>query len=136
MNSRVIGTIVCTLGFLVLATTLSAAPEALIANIPFNFSFGDQGLSRGQYTVNVVNGKVIQLMNSDGRVLFSLSQNASPEKTKAGNVLVFRRYGDSYFLSKVVWASGSGWELPKSRGETEAARQHPGSPTIETATAK
>ena len=120
---------------LVLATTASAQTTSLRANVPFNFAVGDKYLDKGEYTVYVMNSRLLQLVSSRGASAYSLSQTVSSKDFKDRSVLVFWRYGDTYFLSKVIREDGAAWELPKSRSEIEVAKKYPG-PKIETAAAK
>ena len=95
----------------------------LKANIPFNFVVGDQQLPSGEYQVKQLQSGVVQVQGratrSSATVLTMSTQAAQiPNVGK----LVFNRYGDQYFLSK-IWApsSGTGHELRKSRLEREVA---------------
>ena len=132
---RVSATLLAMVGILALTTTASAQSMPMRANIPFDFAVGDRHLDKGEYIVRVESG-VVQLRSTKGSGAFSLSQAASPGKSQTGNVLEFRRYGDAYFLSKLLWADGVARELPKTRSEIEIARKYPGVRAIETATAK
>jgi hypothetical protein len=95
----------------------------LKADIPFNFVVGDKQLPSGKYHVKQLQSGVVQVQ---GRVTRS-SATVLTISTQARQVadvgkLVFNRYGDQYFLSR-IWApsSGTGHELRKSRLEREVA---------------
>ena len=133
---RVSATLFILIVILAMASTASAQSTPMRANIPFDFTVGDRHLDKGDYRVRVTTLGVLQLQSSNGSAAFSLLQAAPQENPQTRGALVFRRYGDAYFLSKIVWADGLARELPKTRGEIEIARKYPGAPAIETATAR
>jgi hypothetical protein len=98
------------------------------ANIPFSFTIGNQTLPAGEYTVRPVNqdsGKTALLFKSaDGRTnrivnMMTAERSATQEET----VIVFTKYGESYFLSQ-VWTDGDryGLALPKSSAERQLSK--------------
>ena len=133
---RVSATLFVLIVILAMALTASAQSTPMRANIPFDFTVGDRHLDKGDYRVRVTTLGVLQLQSSDGSAAFSLLQAAPEENRRTRGALMFRRYGDAYFLSKIVWADGVARELPKTRGEIEIARKYPGAPAIETATVR
>jgi hypothetical protein len=92
------------------------------ANIPFDFTVGGEKLPAGEYTVR--NGSAqstleVRNLKTKQAVIaisygFVVRHGSKPQ-------LVFRRYGNQYFLAKVNDYS-SGIELPKSKAEREAAK--------------
>lgn len=97
----------CTLGVTATAQTMSA--QRVVASIPFSFHVGSTKLPAGKYTVTVLNSasdrKILQLRSAGGRasamtLTTTVNGNASDEAK-----LVFQRYGDQYFFSKVQMAS-------------------------------
>jgi len=125
------------LGLLAVMTVIVASVSAnaqslnyrLTANIPFDFSVGGEKLPAGKYWINRAqqsNGDtVVQIRSTDlhsNLVRFTIPVlAAAPAKNSS---LVFRRYGDEYFLAE-IWPMGSetGRELPKTRAERELARK-------------
>jgi predicted GNAT superfamily acetyltransferase len=109
-----------------LATTqVARAQETVLANIPFAFTAGQMTLPAGEYRVQKLTNDSSPLLirSTDGNgasivMTFAASANAPQDKSK----LVFRRYGNRYFLAQ-VWTAGSarGRELPKSAKEKEQA---------------
>ena len=92
------------------------------ANIPFDFMVGGEKLPAGQYTVDtgiVQSAMVVRNWNTK-RVAGAITQSF---QVRAGSKpqLVFRRYGDQYFLAKMITYS-SGIEAPRSKAEREAAK--------------
>ena len=118
---------------MIIAASVSANAQSLnyrlTANIPFDFSVGGEKLPAGKYWINRAqqsNGDtVVQIRSTDlhsNLVRFTIPVLASvPAKNSS---LVFRRYGDEYFLAE-IWPMGSetGRELPKTRAERELARK-------------
>jgi hypothetical protein len=92
------------------------------ANIPFDFMVGGEKLPAGKYTVekgHALNTVVVRNWKAK-RAVGSLS-HAFEVRNSSNPQLVFRRYGDQYFLAKVITYS-TGIELPKSKAEREAAK--------------
>jgi hypothetical protein len=100
----------------------------LRANIPFEFSVGNQTLPAGEYVVRCTNPasdmKVLQLRSSDGRESVMVRTNSVIGKTQEDAKLVFNRYGDHYFFAQ-AWlpADNIGMQASKSRNEKQIARE-------------
>jgi hypothetical protein len=120
------------IGALVLTTMVAfstaqaqSANQKLIANIPFEFSAGNQTLPAGHYQVTVVNPasdqKVLRLRGSNGRTVM-IQMHSVDGKARNSGRLVFHRYGDTFFLAQ-AWtpADTIGMEAPRSK--TERANQ-------------
>jgi hypothetical protein len=104
------------------AKAQASGPARLTANIPFEFSAGNETLPAGEYVVSCTNptsrGKVLHFRNKDGRhsVMIQTSDVIGPVRDYAR--LIFRRYGNRYFLAQ-AWmpADNNGLEARKSRTE-------------------
>ena len=97
----------------------------LKANIPFDFVVGEKRLPSGEYHVKSLNPVLTQIQSKDGHsTAIVLTTGMQAAKISDAGKLVFNRYSDQYFLSK-IWApsSDSGRELPKSRLEREVAQR-------------
>ena len=95
----------------------------LKADIPFNFVVGDTQLPSGEYHVKQLRPGVIQVQDKVTRSsAIVMTTGVQTEKTSDVGKLVFNRYGDNYFLSR-IWAPSSiiGRQLLKSRLEREVA---------------
>ncbi len=136
MTQKVIGTLICMTVIFALATIASAQSQKLIANIPFDFNVGSVELAAGSYMVDVTNSGVLELMDAKGKMIFSSSRPASQPKSQTQNALLFKRYGDAYFLSQLFWEGGLARELPKTGKEIELARRYQAVPTVKTAEAR
>jgi hypothetical protein len=95
------------------------------ANIPFDFSIGNSPLPSGEYTVSPAfegHNTVLVIRSADWRQQVIVQASAAESaKTLRENKLVFRRYGDQYFLSK-IWVRGQALALPTGHREREMAR--------------
>jgi hypothetical protein len=91
--------------------------------IPFNFNIGAQKFLAGQYDLKPLLQHTMMLRNQQGRGLTNMStisvRSMEPPNSTA---LIFRRYGEHYFLSQ-IWVAGDavGSEIPKCRSEIEIA---------------
>src|SRR6185503_5234129 len=83
----------------------------LKADIPFKFTVGDTQLPSGEYFVKKLHSGVIQVQGKSSA--FVMTTGGDGGNTSGGSKLVFNRYGDQYFLSR-IWAPGMGHELRKS----------------------
>ena len=118
-------------GLMVPAT--QAQSIMLKADIPFNFVVGDKQLPPGEYHVKQTHPSLTLIQSHDARSLAMVLTTATQAR-KISDVgkLVFNRYGDQYFLSK-IWtpSSDTGREVRKSRLEREVAqRLSEGAPTV------
>ena len=95
--------ILTTLSFLVMLTATSVYAQssaAVVAKIPFEFVIGNRAFPAGEYTFTYRFTNVIQIQSLDsGESMFVLTRPAETKKTR--NELVFNRYGDKYFLSRL-----------------------------------
>jgi hypothetical protein len=110
-------------GLMVPAT--QAQSILLKADIPFNFVVGDKQLPAGEYHVKQTHPNLTLIQSKDARSsAMVLTTAADSGKISDTGKLVFNRYADQYFLSK-IWAPSSdmGRELPKSRLEREVAQR-------------
>ncbi len=97
----------------------------LKAKIPFEFTVGKTMLPAGSYTVDsgVVRG-CLQISAEDrSKSVFVNTFGGQTSNKPSEAKLVFRRYGDQYFLWQ-VWNDGSdvAMQLPESRAERELIR--------------
>jgi hypothetical protein len=96
--------------------------RSIEANIPFDFMVSGKKLAAGKYTVETgIAQKALMVRNwKTKQAASSITQDY---QVRAGSKprLVFHRYGNQYFLAKVITYS-KGIELPKSKAEREAAK--------------
>jgi hypothetical protein len=81
------------------ARALSSNPVVL-AKVPFNFTVGHDQLPSGTYTISRDPWGLVTMQSIDRRLNVFVTTTVEPD-SMAGDKLVFRRYGDRYFLGKV-----------------------------------
>lgn len=118
ISTRILAATVGALGILVTAQASAQSPVGR-ARIPFEFTASDKTLPAGVYDVERVGAHREVLLLRGGRegVAFMGSSRASSSAEKSR--LVFRRYGDAYFLHE-VWLGGGrgiGYTVPESKAE-------------------
>ena len=100
----------------------------ITANVPFEFSIGEKKLPAGKYSVGRIrqgsDDTVLSVDDSGGHwKAIRASSSVQTLNTTNKARLVFRRYGNEYFLSQ-VWAAGAltGRQFPRSQHERELER--------------
>ena len=99
------------------------AQTLMRANIPFEFSVGETHFAPGEYDIRYSSHVLaVHQAAGDHAAAMSLTFQASRPNTPETGLLEFRRYGNSYFLSK-IWTPGNreGGALPKTAREKELA---------------
>jgi hypothetical protein len=100
--------------------------QAIRANVPFAFTAGNKELPSGTYTISPESSNVIKVQNMDQSIRLFLTTAPSPDGLIKGSKLVFRKYGDQYFLSEVLNSSSTlNVQLPLSKAEKSARYQEP-----------
>jgi hypothetical protein len=114
--------------FIALAiTSVQAETQGkLEVNIPFEFNVGSKTLPAGEYSVKRLTQNSMVVISADGtrsviaQTLGSGQQGANEKR--GAERLVFRQYGNQYFLAQVWMArDGDGRALSKSDAERKAA---------------
>lgn len=130
MRKQLFGTL-ATLSLLFALTIVSAQAQSrsrLTAHVPFDFQVGEKTLPAGDYSVKRLSQNALLVESTDGEqsaiapaprsVEGSATAKPSTEK------LVFRQYGDQYFLAQVWMTRGSiGRALNMSGTERKAAER-------------
>ena len=101
------------------------AQEPVQANIPLAFVAGNTPLPAGEYRVQKVSdgSPALLIRCTEGTpAIMVVTSPASVNGPQQKSKLIFRRYGNRYFLAQ-VWSAGSstGRELRKSAEEKEQA---------------
>jgi hypothetical protein len=123
-----------TLGFLsvvtlaaALAAPLAAQTFRVTARVPFEFMVGGRSMPAGDYSLQRGGSSVstaIQISGANVSVLtLAMNSNADRKEQDGQALLIFHRYGDQYFLSRIVDGYGeAGVEIPTSRSEKELSK--------------
>jgi hypothetical protein len=110
--------------FALAGVTAYAQSMPLEANVPFEFVVGDRTVQAGEYTLTHMSPHpgVIMLSSETSNVrFFIMTVPDDPTKPPANPELVFKRYGDKYYLSQ-IWTGENGLKLRMSKKEVETAR--------------
>lgn len=111
---------VCVLASLVLAGNVSAQDHAARATVPFNFNVGDKWLPAGEYSItsDMTDPWVISIRSEYGKVaLLSVIAESGGQRLTSSR-LVFRKYGDEYFLHEILCSvCGLNVKFPGSKHE-------------------
>jgi hypothetical protein len=99
--------------------------NAMKAQIPFDFHVGDALVPAGEYTVRSLNDDESLLRLSDGRHSAAVNTNSAQERGngEGRSRLVFRKYGDQYFLAAVWGADSTGRALNASKRERSLRKE-------------
>ena len=87
-----------------LAAPLAAQTIRVTASVPFEFMVAGRSMPAGDYVVERAGGTAaIRVSNGNAGVLsLALNSSASPKEQTGQALLIFHRYGDQYFLSRIV----------------------------------
>ena len=113
------------LGVLTSVSAHAQAGKQFTVTIPFNFYVAGKTLPAGQYYVgrSTEDSEGLVLRGTDGRTgVFVLTRGIQTAEVQQQSKLVFRRYGDQYFLSSVSWSGGPSKILPPTKIELQAAK--------------
>lgn len=117
--------VVCCLGFSsAIAASSSLFTFRIKADIPFDFQVGKKKMPKGDYIIESVgsSGTVLIRKEKGGKavnVLTVIDKHTDKHKSR----LMFRRYGDQYFLAR-IWdgSSETVLKIEKSSAEKKVAK--------------
>jgi hypothetical protein len=124
------------LGVIVLMAVLGAiaavAPayadsDKIAVNIPFDFVVGNAALKAGEYKIEKLQSGVLELRSEGQPARFALIVEGSPSVNHQGDAyVVFNRYGNQTFLSKVALSADGSYDLLRSNREKLLNKQATG----------
>lgn len=91
---------------MLMALSSASAQSKATANIPFNFRVGSALMPAGEYDIQSTDPHLLWLRNRNGHDTAVAVAMTSAGTTAPPVKLVFNRYGDQYFLSETLAASG------------------------------
>lgn len=96
--------------------------DSVVVNVPFAFGDGSQNFAAGRYSIARNDQKILAIRgeSNSGFVMAWLEQDSHPSETTK---VVFRKYGDQYFLSE-IWIAGESthtYRLPSKQENREQA---------------
>ncbi len=116
---RITSIALCVLASLAAVGSASAQDHAATATVPFGFYIGNNWIPSGTYKLTSDSGSpnVITIRNADSTVaMLSLAQSDGNRSKK--DTLVFKKYGDQYFLHEILCSSRNmNVAFPKSKRE-------------------
>jgi hypothetical protein len=117
-------TLVGVLGLLLSAGSAFAQTTKVKVDVPFNFVVNRTLMPAGTYTISSIGQggtMIVRGLDNNAMKLVNASYDTA-SKPSENTRLVFRCYGDRYFLSQ-IWTEGSdrGRRFPKAAAETEVA---------------
>ena len=117
--------VVVSLATAVVSAKAQSSSKLVVADIPFSFVVAGETMPAGEYRVTqgLGNGLIIQSADSTHSAM-RLTNTIQPESDHNQAKLVFRRYGERYFLSE-VWNGfdESGRQLLRSKEEKAIERE-------------
>jgi len=92
------------------------------ANIPFNFTVGNTWMPAGEYTISSPLQHIVQLQSADHAKTVEIVSSQSYNESRSGSKLVFDKYGDQYFLHRVLCprVTSLNLDVPQGKAEKEA----------------
>ncbi len=100
------------------------AQNRLTAAVPFDFAAGSAAMRAGDCEVNIQSTPALAMINcGDKSTGIALTHRVERKAPTTGASLVFKRYGDQYFLYQ-IWPGwgGTGRVVQQSARERELAR--------------
>lgn len=104
---------------LVAATGLVAQQPVLKANIPFNFTVGDTSMPAGEYTISSVESRMVKIESADRQHVGWVAALRSHQESETGSQLVFDKYGEFYFLHRILSPTLTSLNLDVVSGKVE-----------------
>lgn len=105
----------------------SLSSSKVVAQVPFDFMVSNKIIPAGECTVQStgMDGQILAIRNFDARKAALAKSSAGEAKASDNTVLVFKHYGDRYFLSSIrIEGSSRTYELPESKAEAELRAQN------------
>ena len=99
----------------------------IVAQVPFEFMVANKTVPAGEYVVQAftMDGNTLVIRNAEAKVgLVSTSSQSEGKQDASNYALVFKHYGDRYFLSGIrLQGSKITYRLPESKLEAELRAQ-------------
>jgi hypothetical protein len=103
---------------------LAAQSSNLNVTVPFGFAVGSKVMPAGDYRVTT-DGGLIRLDCVDRNAhMAAIGITVDAKHGEAKTSLVFKQYGDRYFLAQIWNGSDRGSELPRSAAEREMSAKN------------
>ena len=119
--NRITAISLLTIGSLASCAGAIAQQPAMKANIPFSFAVGNTWLPAGEYTISSPIREVIEFQSADHLNIATVVSAESHDESTSGSKLVFEKYGNQYFLHRVLCPTVSELNLDVASGKMERA---------------
>lgn len=116
---RIAALALLTIAYLSTSAGANAQAYGLKAKIPFDFTVGNTWLPAGEYRISSPLRAAIQLRSADNASFATVLSSRKSSEERPGNVLVFHKYGNRYFLDKILCSSNSALNLEMPPGKAE-----------------
>jgi hypothetical protein len=104
------------------ATILYAQPTGTWFKVPFPFTIGDKAMPAGEYFVEALYWNAVAFHRSGGKaVLVTIAQSREPRNVTTPK-LVFRHFGNVYFLAEVQFNADSARAFAPGKQEIELTK--------------
>ncbi len=124
MKCNVYGALMIIALALIVSVPMTQAQARARASVPFGFSLDQKPMPAGAYEISSTSYKVLVVRNLDTREARLVIESMNVQASQAAGIphakLVFRKYGDQYFLAE-IWGGQSniGIAFPESKREKE-----------------
>jgi len=100
----------------------------IVTQVPFEFVVANKVVPAGEWVVRIaiVDGNILDISNAQTNAgVFSPSSRTEAKQPASYYALVFKQYGDRYFLSGIkLQGSKIAYRLPESKAEAELRAQN------------
>jgi len=120
---RKLGAVLLTAVLGAMAVSPARAESEIAVNIPFDFVAGKNTMKAGAYKIEKLQSGVLSL-KSDGQERFVLIVQGGATINDRGHAyVVFNRFGNENFLTKVALSDDDNYDLPQSKHEKQLEKQ-------------
>jgi hypothetical protein len=125
-----------TIAILAAATGLVAQEPAVKANIPFNFTVGETSMPAGEYIISRPDSHLVKIQSADRQYVALVVSSHSYDEAGATGKVVFDKYGEYYFLRRILSPTNTtlNLDIPSGKAEkrvrTQEARLQTGEKTL------
>lgn len=121
MNRNLVGILITLAVSLLVSVPNTYAQTLTTATVPFAFTVGGSEMPAGTYTIRSVSQSVIAIRDRNtGKAVLSFVQPEWAGNSDGTPKLVFNKYGNRYFLSRVSPGfGGNAMQVPISKLERE-----------------
>jgi len=113
------GFLLVALASLATATGAIAQDRVVNATIPFDFTAGERFLPAGQYMMFSPYANIIEIQSQDKRIVAFVVATHGFDEPASGSQLEFTKYGQRYFLHRILCPNATGMNMRIPSGKSE-----------------